>query len=276
MSDKVNIDFLRHAYFYFDEPVPYKASNGIVNITPISLRDSEAFLASIDILNIDKNSSPDPKVISMSYLAFLYNIEFAKESNVIKFVNVMNLCLGFTNPCTKWLGRKAFLYDGNSGIEINQREFDDIRKIIMYQNFIRFDDTYIDPHLKKAMAEQDALKNKNFEIPSLERRIAIVTAHTGISKAEQLKMSYRSHTLLFEEVGGEVEYLTTRPIAVYAGKTNEMEHWIYKKSKDKLEGYIKSVDSYTQSMGSNAGKIKNAQVIGETSNLMNQFNNFNL
>ena len=67
-----------------------------------------------------------------------------------------------------------------------------------------FNDDYINPDLKKSMNEQDELKFKNIEIPSLERKIAIISSHTGILPKEQFDMTLRSHSLLFKEVASEV------------------------------------------------------------------------
>ena len=69
----VDINILSRLYFPFDEPVPYILNKSLsIKIYPISLRNSEFFLSSKDILEIDKNSIPDPKIIQMTYLKFLY------------------------------------------------------------------------------------------------------------------------------------------------------------------------------------------------------------
>lgn len=120
----------------------------------------------------------------------------------------------------------------------------------------------------------DELKNKGIEIPTLERKMAIITAHSGISKKEQMEMTYRSHTLLFEEVYGEVEFTTIRPIALYSGSGDKLDHWIFKKKKDKMEGYITNVDKYAQSMGSDKNAVKSAT--GQLSEqYLQQIDNFN-
>ena len=105
------------------------------------------------------------------------------------------------------------------------------------------------------MIEVDELKNKNLEMPSLERRMAIITSHCGISKKEQLSMTFRSHSILFQEINNEVEYMCTKPLAIYANKSEEIQ-WIFKKKKDKFSDYITSVEDYNKSMGGD-GSIKN-------------------
>ena len=131
---------------------------------------------------------------------------------------------------------------------IRQKEFDDIKRIILYQNILDYDDEYISPELKKAMKEQDELLSKNIQIPSLERKIAIIASHTGITQKEQYGMSIRTHSLLFKEVAGEVNYQATKAISLYGGKPDAVE-WIYPKTKNKFDEYITSVEDYNKSFG---------------------------
>lgn len=275
----VNIDFLARTYFYFDKPVKYKLDNGEIEIRPIDLQSSEIFLSSVGILNIDKNSMPDPKIIQMSYLQFLSEVILNKNSpslqaNIQQLLNILILCLDFKSPSIKYNEfNRPYLYNESNNLSINSKQFDEIRQIILYQNIPNYDDSYINPDFKKAMLEQDELKNRNIEYPSLERKMAIITAHTGLPKKEQELMTYRSHCFLFNEVCGEIEFTTIRPIALFSDGGKNLEHWIYKKKKDKFDGYIKSVDSYTKSMGGEQSiKVSDMNL---SDSYLNQFNSFN-
>lgn len=272
----IDLDILARTYFYFDEPVDYKLENYNLKILPITVRQSEIFLSSINLFSIDKNSTPSVEIIQMSYLQFILDVLIPKnKDNLQKFINLLVLCLNMKKPIVKReKNNKPILIDGNNGYTINSLQFEDIRRIILYQNLVGFDDSYINPDLKKAMEETDELKNKDVDYPNLERKIAIITSHTGLSKKEQLNMTYRSHTMLFEEVYREVEFTTSRPIALLGNNEDKIEPWILKKKKSKMEGYITQVDKYAQSMGSNQYAIKNAN--GQTSGqFLQQFNNFN-
>ena len=274
----INLDYLTRQYFYFDEPVPYKLKDGMINITPISLRQSEIFSSSVDILNIDKNSIPNAKIIQMSYLQFIVNVIIADEKKqkdyIAKISNILIMCLGLKNPTFVWDNNGVpSIYDSILQVTITPNQFDEIKRIIMYQNYIHFDDEYINPELKQAMDEVDTLKNENLDYPSLERRMAIISSHTGILKKDQEEMTLRSHSLLFEEVCGEVEFTTVRPISLLCGGNNQIDHWIFKKHKNKFEGYTKSIDAYTQSMGG-AQAVKSSDTsLGDS--YMQQINNFN-
>lgn len=271
----INLDILSRAYFYLDEPVDYKLTGKTIQIYPITVKQSEFFLSSVGLLLIDKNAAPSVEIIQMSYLQFILDVLLSQDKdNLQRFVNILSLCLQMKDPRIKRSETGSLiLIEGEGEYSINGQQFEDIRRIILYQNLIHFDDSYISPDLKQAMKEVDELKNKGLEIPTLERKMAIITAHTGLSKKEQINMTYRSHSLLFEEVCGEVEFTTIRPVALFGGNGDKLDHWIYKKKKNKIEDYITNVDKYAQSMGSDKNSIKslNGQ-LGDQ--YLQQFNKF--
>lgn len=247
---EMDIKALERAYFYFDDPVPYYLKHGEIKIRPVSLRKSEIFMASIGIFSIDKNALPDAQIISMSYLEFLMKVVLVDEVSVAKFLNILNLCLDIHAPTFRFNERgKPILCDTERDIQITAKEFEDVRRIILYQNISHFDDSYISPDLKEAMEAEDKLRNKNHKTPNLERRMAIITAHCGLSKKEQQEMTFRAHNQLFSEVCGEVDFMTVRPIAIYGGKADKMEHWIFASEKDKLDGYITDESTLRQQLG---------------------------
>ena len=64
----IDIAVLEKGYFYFDKPVPYKLSDTThIDITPISVYDSEVFLSSCDILQIDKNALNIIKLLTCDF-----------------------------------------------------------------------------------------------------------------------------------------------------------------------------------------------------------------
>lgn len=274
MGAKLNIDLYRRAYFYFDEPAEYTIQNKVLKIYPISVKDSEIFLSSMSVIDIDKNATDSVEIIQMSYLEFIYKCLFNDELNISKFLNICKYCLHIENPEAGFdENQKPFLKDNAQDIVIKAKDFDNIRRIILYQNLINYDDGYINPDLKAAMDAEDKLKNKNINMPSLERRMAIITAHCGLSKLEQHKMTFRAHNLLFIEVCGEVDFITVRPIAIYAG--NKIDHWIFAPSKqDKFANYITSESDMQQKFGG----IENTNAIGnkgQGEHFDSMYNNFN-
>lgn len=271
----VNLDFLRRAYFTFDKPVPYKIDGVELLIKPVLLPDSDVFLSSIDILQYDKNSSSDVDIIQMSYLEYMARyIADVDELTAAKLTNILHLCMDMT----AWhIGEnergKAILVDDTHGVTITTKKFDEISRIILYQNILHYDDEYVNPEVRKMMEQVDSVRNFNKEFPTLERKMNIIAAHTGITKREQMAMTMREHQGVFEEVTGEVEFLTTRALALYCGD-KKAEHWIYRNKKGKYDGYMTSMGAYKQSFGGD-GSITNVSQGDGTSHaeqLLKQYN----
>lgn len=263
-ANKFDLDFYTRAYFYFDEPVEYQLKTSILHIYPVSVKDSEFFLMSVPVIDVDKNSLDSVEIIQMSYLEFLCKYLLKEEMNASRFLNIIRYCFHANearfdfNDAGKIVLNLKFKDEQMPDVVISAKDFENIRKIILYQNIPNYDDSYVDPEAKAAMQELDELKSANLDMPTLERRIAIITAHCGIDKQTLMQYSIRSFQLLFEECAGEVEFTTVRPIALYAGKGNEIEHWIYRKKKNKFDDYFTSVGAYQEKFGGESGvKITN-------------------
>lgn len=248
----IEINVLQEIYFAHDKPVPYQLRDGnTLNILPVYVQDFAVFYHSVGILKIDKNALNKVEYIQMKYLQFLFEVMFPQDKFYIQqFINIINLCLDLKKAMINADEHgKVYIYDEEKQIKIDAKDFDEISRIIMYQNFYRYDDSYVNPDVQRAMREVDELKGKAYEEISLERKEAIIAAHTGISKKDLEEMTYRSFSMLFDEVCGEVEFTTTREIALFAGKGDEIEHWIYKKKKNKMDGYFVTTEQYAKSMG---------------------------
>lgn len=248
----VNIESLK-TFFIFDAPIPYlidKTEYKYIHIYPVMLKDSLIFLSSCDVLTIEKDEIDSVEIIQMSYLEFLVKEKFKEDIFKQKLFYTLNLCLNMKDPRVfEGDNHKFYIYDKETDMLITAKQFEDIRRIIMYQNIFNYDDTYINPDLRKSIEETKDLKMQGIDPPDLERKISIITAHTGVVKQEQLKMSLREHEALFQEVCGEVDFLTTRPIALYSNKAEEYGHWIFRKKKGKFDGYLSLVDNVTSKFG---------------------------
>lgn len=254
----VDIELLKLAYFALDEPVPYKLKTGQeIFVKPIMVKDSMLFMASVDVLKIDKNSLGSVEAIQASYLKFLQKMIFPSNDVMVqKFLNILDLCLELKGIylCNDEMERTFIQTE--SGIVISAKEFDDIAKIILYQNLPDYDDKYINPDIKKSMQEVDRLKNKDYESPDLERQMGIIESHTGILKEQLLKKTWRSFQILFREVCGEIEFYTTRLAAIAVGAGDKVDHYIFKKRKDKFDGYFVDMDKFSHEVtGQDADKI---------------------
>lgn len=272
----IDIDLLSRAYFCFDEPVKYTLKDkNTIYIHPFSVKNSELFLSSVDVFTIDKNAMPSVEIIQMSYLDFILEMALSNKSVMERFLFIMLNALQVKELVKhEDSNGKSFLSVPELEAKITAQDFDDIKRIILYQNIVGYDDSYVNPEIKQAMEAYDSATNRNIVPPTLERKIAIITAHCGISKKEQMDMTMRSHSLLFQEVVGEVEFTTSRAVALFSGEGSKIEHWIYPKKKDKYGKYFTDVDTYSDSMGGDKGAIKTTD--GNISEAYQQmYDNFN-
>lgn len=254
---ELNLDYLRRSFFYYDLPVPYKLQDGnIIEISPVIVKQSEIFLSSKFILDVEKNEMGVVEFIQMSYLQFVCEVMLKEKDNIQRLVNILYMCLGWESPFIIYENKKPYLLNEGENVKISPSDFEDIRRIILYQNLPDYDDSYIDPDLKKNMRLMDEIKSRNVDIPNIERKMAIISAHCGMNKKDQLEMTFRAHSMLFNEVCGEVDFTTIRPIALFGGSADKLEHWIYKKKKGKYDNYVTSVDDYAKSMGSSHNAIR--------------------
>lgn len=270
----IDLDFLERAYFSMDEPVPYKIKDKYIKIKPVLVKDSEIFMDSVDILMIDKNDTPNPEIISMSYLQFIVDVLFnADEKYIVKLANILSLCLDSEEIQLDRIDGKYCLVDRKRDIVIKPKQFEEIRRIILYQNIRDFDDEYVSPDFKKMMQEMKELQSKDVVFPSIREKIAMITAHCGLSKAEQKEMTMRSHADVFAEMVAQVDYVASKGIATYGGV--EIEHFAFKKKTGKYDGYVTTEQEYAGSMGSDYNAIQQSLGSDYSNTMLNIANNFN-
>lgn len=267
----LDIEYYKHKYFIFDKPCIYTKNNKEFTLYPVSLEDSEDFLKASQIISIDKNSLSSVEIIQMTYLKFICSVLFRNKNNINDFVTILRLSLHMYNPKIGIdANNKYVVFDEDADISIAEREFEDIRRLILYQNILSFDDSYIDPDLKKAIDETNELRSKDIDFPDIERKMAIITSHCGIRKSEQQKMTYRAHTMLWNEVCADIEFSTSRSIALFSGE--KIEHWIYKKKKDKMDDYIISGEKFADKLGANFQDLENNAKVVNVNSYEQKFN----
>jgi hypothetical protein len=239
-------------YIEIDSPIPYiTRKKETVMLYPVLTKDANKFVPSYDILRIDKNKIGDVNIIQSSYLQFLLQVvlyddlfggaDGVKAPHTIfywKFIRILELCFQLDNISEQFLIKindkgKFVLFIKD--ILIDYKDFNNIIQLIMYQNVYGYeDDTDMNPDIKEAIDEYYALVNKGKETVTLERKISIVTAHTGILKKELLLMTYYSFMSLFEAVVDEIDYVVNKNIEANGGKFKQpIEHFVYRDKKSK-------------------------------------------
>lgn len=198
----INLEELSLKYFQNGFAVPYKVKKGEpLLIKPILVKDYSLYEMSKGILDIDKNSMDDIEIIQMSYLRFMdYLIKSDKRySNMM--MTIFELCFGEKNIYFSLDNEKTVIVitdnDKNIKTIINQKEFDEIAKIILNQNDPNYDNRYISPEVKELMEEYNSIKYKDVNSPTFEERKAFVCSKMGKMFSEINNMTCREFELIY-------------------------------------------------------------------------------
>ena len=159
----------------------------------------------------------DIKIISMSYLEFVCEVLIPSDNvNNIKLSTVLDMSLGLKDFRYKKVGKKKCLIIMDEIIEntfdedgkivpkkkcnetiITPKEFDEIRKIILFQNIPNYDDRYVNPEVKRLYETYTKSKNKGMENPTLEKQKVFVISKTGILMKSINNMTYRTFSQIY-------------------------------------------------------------------------------
>jgi len=253
----VNIKQLELLYFQNDEPVPYKLKCGVeINISPISVRNWGLFNNCLDCLRINKNEINDIDIIQMFYLDFLNKIisSGTEESNQFKY----NLAciLKFSMDVNYFListenGKSVIVVCDENRIilyKMYPKDFDDIKKIILYQNIPNYDDRYLDPTIRKAIESYNKTKSQNQISPTLEKQKVFVISKTGMSMERINKMTYRTFIQIYDfNIKDDLYLIRNMYKTSYKYDVGEeILHPLYEKEKDIFDEIFIDADSFTK------------------------------
>jgi hypothetical protein len=137
------------------------------------------------------------------------------------------------------------------GIEVKKKDFDQIRRIVCYQNMPSYDDTYIDPELEQALKEADELRNKeNQGTTTLERQMIIVSKEYGYKLNELYDITIRKFVKMLEVADSILHYKVYRTgeCSGMVSFKEPLAHYMYEKDKrfDSLINYDSFKDKFKQ------------------------------
>lgn len=246
-------------YVALDEPVEYKG----LKIYPILVRDSNIFEKCYDILTIDKNKSSIEEIIKMSTLEFIFTILFnddtvvgtenrqAKEIWIEKFGKILELCLKINLDNVNVLVENNRFYLMINDIKLRSKDFDELRKIILFQNLYNYDDRYVDSDVQKILNQKSKMQNKDIKQPTLEKKMMFVVNHSNLSVKDIATMTYRHFNMIFDMSIDEMEYKINK-LAYMTGHIDtkeKMVNYMFEKEKDVFESLFKSADTFKESIG---------------------------
>lgn len=278
------VDFYKEIYFTFDEPIPFCG----MYLHPIKTRNYTEFTQSIACLQLNKNDDPEGIVKThLGYLIGKFSDEKTGKDWASKFSRLIELVFDIKNglrckKCGRFISfeeynayiqsnKKEFVCEcGGSiggmiefkedketkklilvinGNDMNHKDFQRFRKIVLYQNFPDFkDDSFVNKEIREDEEEKQSLlaKQNGNASASLEKKIVCVSSRTPYKIEELYDMPIRKFLMLFQAVDDFITYSTNR-IGQMTGMVSskiENEHWVYKKDRDLYEKGV-DLDYYT-------------------------------
>ena len=137
--------------------------------------------------------------------------------------------------------------------QITSQDFNRLRLIVMYQNFVDYqDDSWVDPDLKKDYEERLEIeaKSKQGATATLERKVVGLSMNSNFKFNEIFDMTIRKFTIALSMIDDIMNYKFTRNAQmsglVSFPKDYKVEHWLYRVPKDMYGDSYKTVDQVTQ------------------------------
>jgi hypothetical protein len=243
------------------KPYPFKDE---LKIYPVLLKDYYSFAQNYPILVIDKNSVPDVNIIQMSYLDYLLGVLVGDETGIGKteytvgnmfshrLVSLLYICFRLQDfeDEEKRIIRTERLENGHYNLligatRIDSKEFDEFIKVVSFQNIYDYSDDYINPDVKKAMDEYYAIKNKDLDLPTLEKKQRVVTLLTGIQQKDLLEMTYREFEGVFQLGIARQNYELGKQCEFQGGQFDKpISHWVYGKKDSRYADAFTSYDGF--------------------------------
>lgn len=192
---------------YFDEPIQYKD----LLIYPVRMRDYLEFHLMVNCLLVDKNSIPDVKIITMSYLRFLY-YEAVEHNMPYIYMIKMLLCIvlhkDFDEEISFYIDDKDKAFFKVDGVEYNADDFDKVTKIIFEQNCIKPIDESIQKEIRDALekAEQYKMQKNNQKICSLEEQMICVLISTSLKMEDIYDLTIRKFEKILQRADAKLHY----------------------------------------------------------------------
>lgn len=231
----------------FDDPIDYK---GLL-LYPVSIRKINKFLQSSSVLRIQKEYIPDKEIIKMSYLKFLMtNIDKEKEEygESLTF-DLLALCFMICMRIEE-ISIRLFVDEDSKAklilndVEINENDFDYLRKLILYQNLPNYDDELMNPDLKNDLEQADKIKNGGEETEDFEHLIANLVIGTGMNIDDVKNLPIRKFYIIGQVMDRKLHYSIYKQASVggFVEFKQPITHYL-KKNIDLLENKVTTVET---------------------------------
>ena len=277
------LEYLNSKYFEFDIPVPFK--EGLI-LYPIETRYYDEFVRVSSCFTMDKNETAEG--LMTTHLGYLINKMEDKETGQFytRFLAralelIFHVKGGILCECGHFLSYEEFLkivqagkaecpecHSTNltetiryineqdtkkkklivNGIEINSKDFDRLRQIVIYQNFPDYqDDSWVDPEVRadQKLKQEILAKQGSGGSATLEQKIVAVSSQSSYKFNEIYDMPMRKFIILLQMIDNVITYQCDRTGLMSGMVTMKkpLEHLLYKPQKS-MYGTATTAEAY--------------------------------
>lgn len=255
MEEDNKIEVSYGVQFMWAEPVEYKG----ITLYPVTCKDIQIFYSCINCLLYDPLRY-DSMISTLPRLYFITDILNHKDDEqyyinnkflyeiFICFQYLLRLVLGneqtfnFVENKEKWyLQVVKNTSTGNVTIDVKYKDFDKIREIILHQNAVDYDDTFIHEDIRKWIEHQESFdKHSKATIEDYIQAFMIQMNFCSLQKIKKVPLRY-FHRIIEKSLSRENYNLQmTASMSGLVNFKGNIDHWIIINNKNKIfEKYFK-------------------------------------
>ncbi len=255
-------------YNTFDLPIPYKN----LLLYPIKVKDYLFFSTYAQCLTIDKNSIPDPKIISMTDLEYIYtkSIEDINKYPYLLYLDrMLALCLkddtSFNNIEESI---KRYSFDENqkpffiiNGEKFTSKDFLQLKNLIARQDMVELIDESVSKDVRDSLEKARLYKSKRSgnKSVSYEDYIVSLSSVTGWTCEYIYEMTIRKFLKTIKRVDNYMHYkiyLAASMSGMVEFKDKSfIKHWLSNiDTDDKYEGVSVDLDKVKNTISFESAK----------------------
>lgn len=237
---------LFNRYIAFDKPVPYK--NWL--ISPIKIKDYWECASLLGMLDIPKNELGSIELIQMPYMTFYLSILMSEYDNLDALDRFLRIILNIEDDeviqvtfdlkeirVGKPIGKTRDNYDilSENCRRINCVDFDEIKRIVLFQNIIDYTDEYVSKDVREQVENYYRLKS-NGHGTSLGHKVRCMAIALGVTKEVIGNMTMLDFNLTYETLSNSVEYTALKIAETNGVKFKKpLKSWLFDEHVSKYE-----------------------------------------
>jgi len=253
-------------YYIYDEPIPFGGilgnddDSGELFIYPVKMKEYLIFMTVAQLLLVDIYSIPDPQIIQMSYLEYIFHT-FKDEPIHITFIDLMlRMVLKLDDDTSieffRDKNKKPYLKIGEE-ILLDKEKFDEIRTIIIEQNLLEPPDDKISKKLRESMKDAERIRSRQRGVMAgIEDQMIAVMISTGLKITDIYDMTIRKFMKTLERIDHKMHYEIYLSASLSGFVTfkdkNAIKHWLADLKKNPLAGMM-DVDEFEKKVAGATG-----------------------